>query len=146
MIRQRISIEPQPDKTFAENPKWAGLQLSNGSERSVLIFDSTFNGDPTQFLGGAQGVLPEPAETFAHELGHAFDTATVQKKFEAFVAKNNIKPFTKYAKDSVAEGKPKEFFAEAFALFQVDPEYMKTNYPALHAWFETLSKTGSPPK
>jgi len=146
MIRQRISIEPQPDKTFAENPKWAGLQLSNGSERSVLIFDSTFNGDPTQFLGGSQGVLPEPAETFAHELGHAFDTATVQKKFEAFVAKNNIKPFTKYAKDSVAEGKPKEFFAEAFALFQVDPEYMKTNYPALHAWFETLSKTGSPPK
>jgi len=45
----------------------------------------------------------------------------------------------------VAVGEPKEFFAEAFSQYQLDPEWMKTNHPLLHAWFETLAKTGVPP-
>jgi hypothetical protein len=69
----------------------------------------------------------------------------VQAKFDAFVAKHSIQPFTRYSKESVAEGKPAEFFAEAFQMFQLDPEWMLTNHPLLHAWFDTLAKTGKPP-
>lgn len=146
MIRQKIAIEVQPDGTFKENPKWHGWALTTGSSKSVEIFDGGAT-DPTRFIGGptGPGILTSQAETFTHELGHLVGKTSVQTNFEAFVARNNIKPFTKYSKESVAEGKPKEFFAEAFQMYQMDPQWMLTNYPLLHAWFETLTKTGKPP-
>lgn len=147
MVRQKVAIEIQPDKTFKEEPKWGGFALTKGTNKTVIIFDRA-SSEPSRFIGGAgegPGVLPATAETYTHELGHLIGKPAVQKKFEAFVAKNNIKPFTKYSKESVAEGKPKEFFAEAFQMYQMDPEWMLTNYPLLHAWFETLAKTGTPP-
>jgi hypothetical protein len=146
MVRQRVAIEVQPDKTLKENPKWGGFALTTGTNKTVLIFDSG-SGDPQRFIGGraGSGVLPAPAELYTHELGHLVGSSAVQTKFEAFVAKHNIQPFTKYSKESVAEGKPREFFAEAFQMYQMDPEWMLTNHPLLHAWFDTLAKTGKPP-
>ena len=146
MVRQRIAIEIQPDKTFKEEPKWGGFALTKGTNKTVIIFD-TAAGDPHRFIGGraGSGVLPAPAELYTHELGHLVGSSAVQTKFEAFVATHNIQPFTGYSKESVAEGKPREFFAEAFQMYQMDPEWMLTNYPLLHAWFETLAKTGKPP-
>jgi hypothetical protein len=147
MIRQKVSIALQPDKSFAEEPI-GGRAIAIGGNKTVIIFDSgaRTGEDPTQFLGGGtSGVLPEKAGLYAHELGHLVGTSAVQKKFDAFIAKHSIKPFTKYAKEKVAVGKPNEFFAEAFQLYQTDPEWMLTNYPLLHAWFDTLAKTGKPP-
>jgi hypothetical protein len=147
LVRQRMSVSLQSDKkTWAEEPDVAGRAAQYGSSKTVLIFDSAFTGgDPTQFMGGTGGVVPEEADIYAHEFGHLVGSSSVQTKFDAFVKKNNIQPFTKYSKEKVAVGEPKEFFAEAFSQYQLDPEWMKTNHPLLHAWFETLAKTGVPP-
>jgi len=146
LVRQRMSVSLQPDKTWAEEPNVAGRAAQYASNKTVIIFDGAFTGgDPTQFMGGTGGFVPEETDIYAHEFGHLVGSSSVQSKFDAFVAKNGIKPFTKYSKEKVAAGEPKEFFAEAFSMYQTDPEWMKTNYPLLNAWFETLAKTGAPP-
>ena len=65
----------------------------------------------------------------------------VKSAFNAFVAAKRIKPMTWYA----ASNPPSELFPEAFALYQSDPEWLKTNWPDLFTWFEKLSATGRPP-
>lgn len=147
MIRQRMSIALQTDKTFKEEPNVGGRTYS-GTNKTTIIYDNGLgSGGPSQFLGGwmGSGVLPEQAQIFTHEFGHLVGSSSVQSKFDTFVSTHSIQPFTKYAKDQVAAGEQSDFFAEAFLMFQTDPEWMLTNYPLLHAWFETLVKTGKPP-
>ena len=43
-------------------------------------------------------------------------------------------PITSYAGSS-----PKEFFAEAYAAWRADPEYLQANAPRAFNWFEALS-------
>jgi Mlc titration factor MtfA (ptsG expression regulator) len=63
-----------------------------------------------------------------------------EKQFTAAKAVFKTAPITWYAKSDP----PKEFFAEAFALFHADPEWMHTNLPHMFDWFQTLSITGKP--
>ena len=79
-------------------------------------------------------------ETYTHELGHALESKNnIETSFKAFV-KGKIKPITSYA----ASKPSTESFAEAFAYYQNDPEWMKNNQPDLYRWFEYLKEHGSP--
>ena len=49
--------------------------------------------------------------------------------------------FTDYARSDMT----KEFFEEAFAIFQGDPEWLKTNHHDIWEWFTKLSTTGTTP-
>jgi hypothetical protein len=142
LARQDISIE-KSGKVLTRVKKRAGITLTKGTDTTIIIFDQASINDETLFIGGRLGVLPTTSLTFAHEFGHAVgDQADIQKEFNTFVTAKKIKPVTEYA-----GGDPqKEFFPEAFALFNTDPEWMKTNQPDLYKWFEELAKTGKAPK
>jgi hypothetical protein len=138
MARQRVYIkaenEPQEER--------AGSTFTNGGDRTVVLYDPAFQGRGALFLGGKEGVLPEEAETIVHELGHVVGGSAIKKQFDKFVKKEGIKPFTHYA----ADFPEREFFAEAFQLYQTDPEWMRVNLSKLFDWFEALARTGKPPK
>jgi hypothetical protein len=167
MTRQRIGISKKVDDKgkpalddkkkpiFEERPDLGGLTetfwVTSGGKKTTsitIIIFGEFQGDPLQFLGGKEGVLPRRTFIYGHELGHVVGDTGVQKQFNAFVKKKNIKPITHYAETGGKDkgGPEKEFFPEAFGLFQGDPEWMRTNLPELYAWFDTLVKTGQPPK
>jgi hypothetical protein len=150
MARQKARIIATGDKRtpFAPKPSETGVTLTNGSDRTIVIFDAASANAGDLFLGGGTGpggkpaVEVETAMTYAHEIGHTIaDLPGVRAKFDAFVKANNIKPMTWYA----ASNPPSELFPEAFALYQSDPEWLKTNWPALFNWFDALSKTGKAP-
>ena len=50
-------------------------------------------------------------------------------------------PVTWYARGH--PGHP--FFPEALAIYNADPAWMLASLPDLHAWFESLSNTGTAP-
>ena len=52
-------------------------------------------------------------------------------KFVDLVTKNHIAPITNYSKEG-----DKEFYAEAYSLWLVDPEFMRTNYKVVFDFFE----------
>lgn len=139
--RQDVSIE-RAGKALAPVKERTGITLTKGADITIIIFDQAAVNDETLFLGGRLGVLPTTSMTFAHEFGHAIgDQADIQKEFNKFVTARKINPVTKYAGSNA----PKEFFPEAFALFNTDPEWMKANQPELYNWFAELAKTGKPP-
>jgi hypothetical protein len=148
MARQKIAIEAsgKPPR-FTAVPSRTGVTLTNGTNRTIVIYDAASLNDAALFLGGLgpggkPSVEVESAMTYAHELGHTVaDLPGVQKAFDAFVKAKNIKPVTWYA----ASKPPTELFPEAFALYQSDPGWLKTNWPDLSNWFDTLSTTGKPP-
>ncbi len=74
--------------------------------------------------------------------GAGNDRTTRLESFMEMIDKNNVAPFTKYAKDSMdkATPEPKEFFAEAFALYKSDPAYLEKNQKAVFDWFKQNSK------
>jgi len=150
MARQKVRLEIHgkgKKRKVVPNPKESGLSLLNGTERTVVIFDTSHLNDAALFLGGHRpggslDVSPASAMTSAHELGHIVSWGPgVKDAFDKLVKKEHIHPFTSYA----ASSPQKEFFAESFALFQLDPEWLQANSPKIFAFFEALVKTGHPP-
>ena len=87
-------------------------------------------------------MLPVGAMTEIHELGHVVAAkGGIGAAFDQFVKDAGIQPFTPYA----ARDPQREFFAEAFFLFETDPDWLKSSHPDVFQWFETLSTTGKPP-
>ena len=141
--------------TYTPEPKTMGETVtqtttSGGTvtkvDRTVVFYDSWFMSDQRLFIGGAGRIAPASIETPLHEFGHVVGAQAgikdaFEKKFTARTAVFKTAPITWYAKSNPA----KEFFAEAFALFHADPEWMQTNLPDMFAWFQTLSSTGKPP-
>lgn len=145
LARQHVAIDfDKASKTFKEKPDIGGRTETTGASKTIIIFDGPMELKETQFLGGKEGVLPETAFIYGHEFGHVVGDIGAQRKFNAFVKRNNIKPFTHYAQRT-DPGPAAEFFPEAMALFETDPEWMRSNYPELHTWFTTLTKTGVAP-
>lgn len=141
MVRQKVYIVRKGTR-YVEVPKKSGHTLITGSTKTVLILDNAFKMDDLLFVGGKGGVRPESTTTFAHELGHVIGRqANIQREFNKFVTRKKIKPVSKYA----GTKKSTEFFPEAFAFYQLDPEFMENQQPELYKWFEVLSKTGKPP-
>jgi hypothetical protein len=141
--------------TYTPQPKTTGdtatLTTTTGGtvtkvDRTIIFFDSWFMSDQQLFIGGTGTVAPASIETPLHEFGHVVGEKAgikdaFEKQFTAAKAVFKTAPITWYAKSDP----PKEFFAEAFALFHADPEWMHTNLPHMFDWFQTLSRTGKPP-
>ena len=140
--------------TYPPEPKTAGESFETGAERTVAIYDGITIGSNSLFIGqavtgGDPRVAPIAAMTVVHELGHhvgwSGGSKTVRDAFNAkFVnsaAKLKKAPVTWYAASSPGS----EFFPEAFAIFEADPEWMQQNLPDMFAWLTTLTTTGKPP-
>ena len=119
----------------------AGIARHSGSERTITFFDTVRAHEHLLFVGGSGGVRPISTMTFVHELGHIIGLQNnIETAFAAFVRRKGIKPVTKYATSKPVT----ESFPEAFALYQLDPEWMKSNIVDLYNWFETVKRSGKP--
>jgi hypothetical protein len=145
MARQKVAVQliGVTSTKFAINDRAeAGVALLHGSDRAIVIFDSVNMNAEALFMGGSGvGGKPQIAtgafNVFAHELGHVIAAMPgVKQSFEGLVKAKKIKPVTWYA----ASNPKDEFFAEAFALYTGDPEWLKTSRPELFSWFETLAR------
>lgn len=150
MIRQKVRLELGGTKKKPKGvpkPKETGLSLHDGTERSIVIFDQFKTGDKSLFMGGRRAdgsidVEPSSTGTFAHEFGHTVSWGPgIKSAFDTMVKEEKIETFTWYATSS----KNKEFFAESFMVFQLDPEWLQANSPKIFNFFDVLTKTGSPP-
>ena len=158
LARQKVFIEKggtAKAPTYTAVPKTMGdtatLTTTVGGkvtkvDRTIVFYDSWFMSDQSLFTGGTGTIAPASVETPLHEFGHVVGAQAgikdaFEKTFTAAKAKFKTAPITWYAKSNA----PKEFFAEAFALFHADPVWMRTNLPDMFAWFQTLSDTGKPP-
>lgn len=56
-------------------------------------------------------------------------------KFIDLVAANKIRRFTRYSVENW-QLKPEEFYAEAYSLWLVDPNFLKNNYPVVYDFFQ----------
>lgn len=57
------------------------------------------------------------------------------QKFIDLVTTNNIQRFTKYSEENWTL-KPEEFYAEAYSLWRVDPQFLETNYKVVYDFFQ----------
>ncbi len=130
-------------KTDGTIESWGGQTFWNDSQKTVVIYDSGVGENASAFHGGPEGVNVPQAMLFTHEFGHTTEPTTGAKTaFNKFVKKAGIRPFTAYA-----ESKPDtDFFAEAFAISQTDPQWLRSNHPSVYEWFETFNRTGKAPK
>jgi hypothetical protein len=146
MVRQKVYFEwttdPKPAH-FEKQEHVAGI-TRGAANRTINIFDAAFVNIDALFLGSiGAGIAASPAMTFAHELGHVTSYAPgMQKAFDKLVVDKQIRPVTWYA----ASNPPKELFPEAFALYYMDPEWLKTNWPDLFDFFDALDKAAPPQK
>jgi hypothetical protein len=58
------------------------------------------------------------------------------QKFIDLVTMNRIQRFTQYSKDNWLL-KPEEFYAEAYSLWLVDPQFLETNYKVVFDFFQS---------
>jgi hypothetical protein len=58
------------------------------------------------------------------------------QKFIDLVTTNKIQRFTKYSKENWLL-KPEEFYAEAYSLWLVDPQFLETNYKVVYDFFQS---------
>jgi hypothetical protein len=143
LVRKEVHLVLQAGGTVTRRPDVQGIAHGVGSEFTVVIYDSaTGKSEALRFLGGKTNVLPVGAMTDIHELGHVVAAKRgIGAAFDQFVKDAGIQPFTPYA----ARDPQREFFAEAFFLFETDPDWLKSSHPDVFQWFETLSTTGKPP-
>jgi hypothetical protein len=138
----RIGRKQTSRKADGTATSYGGETFWNGSNKTVVIYDTGMTEKASAFRGGAEGVNLPQAMLITHEFGHVMQPMTGAKPaFDRFVAKQGIRPFTHYAE----ENPDKEFFAEAFAIYQTDPEWLRRNHFSVYQWFDTLNRTGRAP-
>jgi hypothetical protein len=134
MARQKVRLELGGTKKKPKGvpkPTEAGLSLEDGKERSIVIFDQFKAGSDALFMGGRRAggsieVEPSSAGTLAHEFGHIVSWGPgIKEAFDKMVKTEKIETFTWYAKSDPK----KEFFAESFMMFQLDPDWLSANSP-----------------
>lgn len=134
-------------KTFREADgtagSYGGQTFWNGSNKTIVMYDSGMNANVSAFRGGSEGVNVPQAMLFTHEMGHIMQPTTNGKPaFDKFVRAAGIRPFTHYA-----ESKPDtDFFTEAFAIYQTDPEWLRRNHATVYQWMNEFNRTGKAPK
>jgi hypothetical protein len=154
-VRQRATGEASPfgdpgnqvqvaGHTFTRATQTQPGNLQPQVEATVVIYDAAHA--PNRFIGGhrPEGFLrayPPVAQVIAHELGHVMSQrAPVQREFDALVTATGAQPFTRYA----ASNPESEFFAEACALYLLDPAWVNDNYPELYARLRAYLKRPRP--
>lgn len=122
---------------------YGGDTFWNGSNKTIVMYDSGMNASMSAFRGGSEGVNVPQAMLFTHEMGHIMESTTNGKPaFDRFVKAAGIRPFTHYA-----ESRPDtDFFTEAFAIYQTDPEWLRRNHAAVYQWMDEFNRTGKAPK
>jgi hypothetical protein len=141
-----LKADGTPDEeTLPDGTKqgYGGKTYTNGSARSIVYYDGLLRtGQQFDFRGDAQRVNRADTHIVLHEFGHVIAGKTgAQAAFNSFVKKEGIAPFTAYAQRHPA----KEFFEDAFDMFQNNPSWMVQTHPRLHRWFQLLSTTGKVP-
>ena len=139
---------------YPPDPKTAGqtwARPGGGGDRTIVMYNQMSLSDHTLFIGDRTSstqvdASPLSAMAVVHEMGHvAAASGKVLAEFNAKFADKRAKlhaaPVTRYAATAPAT----EFFPEAFAIYNMDPKWMLDNIPAMHAWFEQLSKSGTMP-
>lgn len=144
MVRQEVHLElVGKPPVVTPDAKTGGLTLQHGAEKTILIYDSPTANETHLFIGGTAGVRASSVGTYVHEFGHVLEMQNkLEAPFAAFVKAQGIAPLTWYAKSKPVT----ESFPEAFFVFQSDPEWMKSNLPALFTWLDAVNRTGAPPK
>ncbi|HYC62442.1 MAG TPA: DUF4157 domain-containing protein [Thermoanaerobaculia bacterium] len=141
----RLGRKTVPRKADGAVEPYAAQAFGTGASRTVVMYDTAFNSaGESVFRGGVEGVNAPETMTITHEFGHSveFQMSGLKDAFNRFVKRENIKPFTKYA----GEKPDQEFFAEAFAISQTDPGWLKNHSPRVYFWFESFNRTGKVPK
>jgi hypothetical protein len=124
MERGIASLEQQTGKKFGDLKNPLLVSVSPPSEIDGA-YGLAFEG---RFLDRLSD--DELRAVVAHELGHVMSQrAPVQREFDALVTATGAQPFTRYA----ASNPESEFFAEACALYLLDPAWVNDNHPELYA-------------
>ncbi|HEY2993290.1 MAG TPA: hypothetical protein VGM22_10775 [Methylomirabilota bacterium] len=128
----RTSATPRPANAAGQyNPR----------SHTILLYDSAFERSWTRF-GSAAGRITDTAfMSIVHEVGHALDRPVLQSGrfssatggFRAAAARDGAVPITDYAGTDLVE-----HFAEAFALYVLDPQLLEQLRPAISAYFREL--------
>lgn len=108
---------------------------------TIAIYDAALQ-SPARFVGGRAPdgrvhVYAPLAEVIAHEFGHVLaQRASIGDRFNRWVAKEGVEPFTRYA----ASAPGSEFLPEAFALYLLDPAWLSYSYPSLYKRIDEYSR------
>ena len=139
LVRKKMHVDiDKGTGKFVFLPLVGGItvKVSSSSENTVVIFDKALEHADERFLGGANGVRPIAAMTVTHEFGHVVESATGAKaKFNKLVKDEGIQPFT----PSMLNDVEKEFFAEAFFLYNTEPEWLKASQPKVFDFLEAMN-------
>lgn len=117
-----------------------------GGVGEVALWAGAFGWDHLPYRPGGQ---PRSLYYAVHELGHVVEKAAFVEisrngppscRFEALAEllgsraflEASPEPLTPYCADV-----PSECFADAFALWKLEPAWLEQHHPASHAWFET---------
>lgn len=135
---------------FEPEKKTAGETFTHGTDSTIVLYDSAWQNDAALFSGDRVGTevraTPLSAMTALHELGHVTGhSASIQDKFNKRFVDKKAKVHTASVTWYAESGRTKEFFSEAFAIYNQDPEWMRVNIPEMFKWLETLSATGKAP-
>jgi hypothetical protein len=119
----------------------------------LVVFQKVFDRDKAHF----ELLRPQPPRGLTHRAIFPLDPAVQAQdawfeaervlararqrtrrvqKFIDLVAANNIRRFTQYSVQNW-QLKPGEFYAEAYSLWLVDPEFLKTNYKVVYDFFQS---------
>lgn len=134
------------DAIAARNTKRAALQQANAKNPALADFapvdkrqDAWFEAVKKMTAAHTDMKTTEAAVTAAKKKETAAESKTAGSKraerFVTFVTQHKIAPFTEYAR-SKWPSEPGEFFAEAYALWLNDREYLDSVAPALGPWFD----------
>jgi hypothetical protein len=139
-FRRRADPEASPmfydDGQRRDSPQPAQLRL-DAQGACVDLFDSALDGWRATFVGTPPDPHAPQLLLLAHELGHAVAArgqprrgalSPVEAAYAAVAGAANGP--TRYGRRSPTEG-----FAEAFALYKVDPDALRRALPEVHAWF-----------
>jgi hypothetical protein len=130
----------------------AGQRVIGVDDLELVVFQKTYDRDKAHFellrptankhthraifpLGGAveaQDAWFEAERVLAWARGR---TRRLQKFIELVTA-NNIRRFTPYSVENW-QLKPGEFYAEAYSLWLVDSEFLRTNYKVVYSFFQS---------
>ncbi|MEO8337114.1 MAG: hypothetical protein ABI664_19190, partial [bacterium] len=137
---------------YATIPSTGGQTWARaGGDKTVVVYNNIAVSDQALFAGdrnasGGVDAVSFSAQMVVHEFGHvaaavASTQAEFQKTFADQSARLHAAPVTRYA----AKGVSGEFFAEAFAIYSTDPNWMRENLPEMFRWFEQLATRGKMP-
>jgi hypothetical protein len=141
------------------DPSRAALYEAQGCKAVIYLFSTGVRADKYRFVGDATAPRNAMLHSITHEVGHAFEHAPARERYcrakhkkgrmrNRLIQEGNaiyrqslvLAEYLRVLGDDPAPtdygGSSKhESFAEAFALWHMDPEALKRARPAVHAWF-----------